>query len=401
MLESYNRYTKSFWKENPEERISISEEHVERAKRGKGAWNTWAIALQKWIQQNEMESGFIGICNITIPERVKFRNFLFPCNADFTGTTFGKDANFNETIFTGYVHFTETKFNRDAHFIGVTYTGYLHLGKTKFSGNTYFRESTFNGNAYFNEATFSGVADFRESKFRNDAIFTGASFNGNANFDGSLFSGNANFMNAQFEKISGFEFVVFKNTPEFNFAIFNQPPYLSNVKIPFICEGSNVERYRKLKQMAIQSSDHANEVKFFGFETHAKYTLHETTWHEKIFIKAYWICSNFGASIGKPLLSLATFLIFMFFVNMQIFWSQKNECRLDTSLYFDSVVSFTLSESLPIVRLSRSESIKIKKCLFHTRLKLMDHLWKLAHLIPATLFLFLFGLGVRNRFKIK
>ncbi len=120
----------------------------------------------------------------------------------------------------------------------------------KFTTSADFRETTFTGGADFLKAASTGYADFREATFTGDADFT------NAVFEKAIEMGRTQYMN---------------NVPEFNYSTFKQAPHLASVIISFTKKGADVEKYRKLKKMSIESNDHANEVKFFGYETHAKY----------------------------------------------------------------------------------------------------------------------------------
>ena len=198
-MENYSRYTRSYWNANPDERKSISEEHLERARQGEETWNTWANRFQEWIQQNEAQEGYIRICNIEIPEEVEFERFLFPCDTNFRGSTFNGDADFRGITFSENANFSKTTFKR-----------YAHFSKATFSGHTNFSETTFNGYVHLGKATFSGIADFRGSTFSDYVDFSESTFSGYANFRGSTFNGVANFRETTFSGVAGFTRVTFE-----------------------------------------------------------------------------------------------------------------------------------------------------------------------------------------------
>ena len=209
-------------------------------------------------------------------------------------------------------------------------------------------------------------------------------------------------MGVQYESQVNFANTKFKGVPEFNFSSFIQPPHLSYIEVPFLKQGKAVERYRKLKQMSIELKDHANEIKFFGFETHAKAYLDETPWHEKVIIKAYWLLSDFGSSLGRPITALAIYLMLLFAANSLLIQPDNKECIESRSIFISSTLTYILSEALPIFRLKKEQAVSIKQYLFGEKpLDIRHNLWRIAHVVPSTLLIFLFGLGVRNRYKIK
>ena len=154
--------------------------------------------------------------------------------------------------------------------------------------------------------------------------------------------------------------------------------------------------------MAIESKDHDNELKFFGYETHAKAYSENKTWYEKGFIKLYWLLSDFGSSIGRPIASLGVYLMILFAANYFLIQPDSKLCVADTKRFVSSTLTYTLSEALPIFRLGKEQTVNIKKCLFGEKpLDIRHNSWRIVHFVPSTFLLFLFGLGVRNRFKIK
>ncbi|MFC4349056.1 hypothetical protein ACFO5Q_14470 [Kordiimonas lipolytica] len=81
--------------------------HLERAKRGKLAWNSWVIATaDKWLTRhdraNQIEvviSAINWICfedelpsNVKYISHTSFAGYCFPCNVSFQGITFNGKA---------------------------------------------------------------------------------------------------------------------------------------------------------------------------------------------------------------------------------------------------------------------------------------------------------------------
>jgi len=288
--------------------------------------------------------------------------------------------------------FREAKISRDAWFENV-----------RFKNTAWFDMTEFNRDVWFTGAHFSGDANFPEAHFNGDAGFEQTTFTHRANFEQSKFQQAANWTSCIFEGDVSFEWAVFRGVPEFNFASFMQPPYLSHIEIPSLVKGGDfVERYRKLKKMAIDSNDHENELKFFGYETHAKAFLNETPKLQKILIRLYYLFSNFGQSISRPLYSLVFFVYGMFCLNAIFITVDSRACSKNAATKTHMIASFTISSALPIIAMSDKQKEAVKECLFgESVLTLKHNVWRTAHIVPASIFLFLFVLGVRNRFKIK
>jgi len=156
--------------------------------------------------------------------------------------------------------------------------------------------------------------------------------------------------------------------------------------------------------MAQDGNDHENELRFFGYETHAKLYLKETPLLQKVFIKCYYWFSGFGTSFVRPWVWICLFLSFMTFTNYQLISPDSTECKQSKYTFFVQASTYTLSQSLPLVTLENKQKEVMNNCLFGSdkgNIKTLWHsFWRIIHLIPTTVLLFLFGLAVRNRFKI-
>jgi hypothetical protein len=92
----------------------------------------------------------------------------------------------------------------------------------------------------------------------------------------------------------------------------------------------------------------------------------------------------------------------LFVINLTIIQADSKACRDSEKELQVATLTYTLSEALPIMNIGDEQAKEIKKCLFGEKpLGLYNNLWRLVHLVPSAFLLFLFGLGIRNRFKIK
>ena len=112
---------------------------------------------------------------------VKLCNSKLLGEADFSGSSFAKKANFSQTIFGN---------EKDSNDI----VSFKHC---VFSQGADFSNARVHASIYFNHAKFLGeVADFHESQFDKVACFYGVMIGGKApNFSQAIFNGNLNFVN--------------------------------------------------------------------------------------------------------------------------------------------------------------------------------------------------------------
>lgn len=338
----YSKYSREAYNQLPfKKKASIKQAHLDRAAQGKEVWNEWAKAFEKEID-NAGSEYVIDFTKLDVPEAVSFGGFIFPCVTIFI-----------ETVISGGVDFIEAQF----------------------SGDVYFIEAQFSGGAYFNDANYKGAASYVSANFKNEVTL---------------------------------ENTAFGQVPNFNFATFNEPPHLSSINIAEPAdkfEKGLVDRYRKLKKMAIQSNDFQNELSFFGLESHAKVYLKTTPRSERAFIKAYKLLSDFGQSIGRPLFALLVFLTAMCVINggyVAMANPISEKCVAHKLKYASAVVQYTFSQASPVFNVEAERAKEIEECLFQKKsMDIRGSIWRLAHLLPTILLLFIFGLAVRNRFKIR
>ena len=114
---------------------------------------------------------------------VKLCNSKLLGEADFSGSSFAKKANFSQTIFGN---------EKDSNDI-------VNFKHCVFSQGADFSNARVHASIYFNHAKFSGeVADFHESQFDKVACFYGVMIGGKApNFSQAIFNGNLNFVNTK------------------------------------------------------------------------------------------------------------------------------------------------------------------------------------------------------------
>ena len=389
---NFARYTLSYWYKHPEEQKSIVQEHVARIRQGVDVWNTFDQAFADYLKKNNIKDGLYAFIGAELSS-VNFRYATFSGSANFRDATFGGNAYF-----------------RDA----------------TFGGNAYFRDATFKGYAAFTKATFGAKVSFKYATFKGKAHFWKATFNGEASFIDATFSGEADFNNATFKsRCSFYQAESEKNVPNFIGAQFETAPLIEGFKIPWVVDSpeDTIEAYRQLKKFAIEGANHEQEIRFFGFETRCKMHLKHTPILTKAFIGLYWVFSNFGQSLLRPLGALV--LVWIVATAMTISTTMKSPipetlvslitfehlepCEAIPSNAFRSKLDAIRSQSigssltLPVIAMDKDTQHQRNQCLYGQGggVPETNRIINGIQQVLSLIFLFLFGLAVRNRFKIK
>jgi hypothetical protein len=275
-----------------------------------------------------------------------FASAAFSGRAWFGSAAFSGDASFVSAAFSGDASFGSAAFSGDASFGSAAFSGNASFDSAAFSGNARFVSAAFSGDAWFASAAFSGYASFASAAFSGDARFVSAAFSGDASFDSAAFSGDASFGSAAFKSSAsfrdcrfykeavfaginaekGFDFIGVRSrshVPDFLSARFAEPPLLDNFRLGHGVEPGGLRasvlsgfwawlrndldsalsaKYRRLKQLAIDSHDHKNEQIFFRGELRARRFLEDKPWHPAFWFGiVYEIVSEFGFSVLRPL----------------------------------------------------------------------------------------------------
>lgn len=331
--------------------------------------------------------------------------------ADFTEVKFhGKKASFFEAKFDGgSADFSKAEFcGEDADFSFTKFSGgdaFFILAEF-IESRAIFRNTDFSGGtANFNFAKFiSGYVDFSESKFSggpayfcfadfrsesdefNDAIFAGASFSGPVDMEDSFFSTVPDFRRSTL-------------TAHFTCHEMNVG-YPTNPKKEWLffkkaATNSDADKFRRLKELAVQARDHQREQDFFAKELKAK-RFFETTGFSLIPNYLYEWTSDFGRSLWRPVLCLGlTWLIFglLYGANGLKYAPSPLEPLWNG-------LKLSLVTLVPFAAISRTAMLEAREALFRSDVNHWLDFAMVFEGILAVIFIFLIGLALRNRFRI-
>lgn len=313
--------------------------------------------------------------------------------ANFSKAKFrGGDASFGWAIFAGGdANFNETEFS----------DGCADFGAAEFKGGAAdFYNAKFSGGAtIFAQAEFSGGNTcFMSTEFGGEeADFGGAKFSGGrVEFNGAVFSGAARFEGGTFDSPVDLEGARFKQVPDFRRTILTAHFTLHDVTVEpgHDVSGVDADRYRRLKQLAVESRDHKSELYFFSRELMAM-RGHETLGLALWLDHLYELTSDFGRSLARPIF----FLVATWFVFGLVYATLFGKTGMGVKGFVYSAMQL-----FPFLPGSRHHLKELEDTLFTKSLpdSVSDAVFALSMIegVLGFIFLFLIGLALRNRFRI-
>jgi uncharacterized protein YjbI with pentapeptide repeats len=275
-------------------------------------------------------------------------------------------ASFQSVTFSEGVNFSGATFSREAIFVDATFSKGAAFSETKFT-SVRFERATFSHTVLFNSVVCSGTAVFTDVTFGGPSIFVNAE------------TGMTSFENATFET----------EPPLFSGAKLHQGTVWRGITWPpppknTVEAGRFLDAYACLKLEMNRLQKHEDELDFFALELQSRCVL-LGPWRG-LPIWLYGVLSDYGRSYARPFLWLlvvaaigAVLLVFsdalpieksfdLSFANtFNVFGFRKD--------FFDSHYIENLPAALKILAAIQT--------------------------ILGVILLFLFGLGVRNKFRMK
>jgi Pentapeptide repeats (9 copies) len=348
----------------------------------------------------------VDFSNVHFDKSVFFDRYLFP-NLDafsydctFRGASFCSRANFSEATFLGSADFQVEIFSGDAYFLGAYFAGTANFKGVTFLHGTTLSYVTFAQGAFFDCATFGQLADFHGATFHGSVSFSGTTaFADFANFAGTTLSGGAKFTDATFRKgatfanakvkfVTSFAGATFETAPPtFYGAELHQGTVWRGIKWPEKPKdkyeaGFFIDAYACLKLEMDRLKRHEDELDFFALELQSRQVLLGPV--HGLPIVLYGFLSGYGRSYARPLVAL--FVVAA--IGLAAFW------------YFDArtfgeAVGLSAANTLNVFGFRRDFDLAIDTPL--AWLKILAAF----QTILGTILLFLIGLGIRNKFRMK
>ncbi|WP_341363756.1 pentapeptide repeat-containing protein [Thalassospira sp. SN3W] len=411
-------------------------------RQGREAWNSWVDQHPGW------DISFRGVdfsTEWTSDGVLSFAGYHFGRgNIDFSETTFGNgDVDFSNAIFgDGSIDFSKITFgDGDLNFSNATFGNgnlYFHLA-TFGKGDVFFTRVTFgkgevffsgtnlgDGDVDFTESTFDKIhLNFAKTRikdlyFKPKAIGScyfeaeGLSITGRAIFDlpqSASALKSFKLLSASFDgplTLKGNLNII----PDFRATRYSHQVELSDlkVKLPRISpklgwplklsqvaqDPQDGPKLRRLKEIAETNKDHQAALRFSADENRAKRWI-ETSWFGSVLDMAFSAFSNYGQSILRP-----SFWLGVIFALSMYAYKAKQIPKLATDGWADWVQAALLSasNSLPFLPQSRELRTGALKALYDTDSSSYVDALMITQGVLSFVFLFLIGLGLRNRFRL-
>ncbi|MBP5858157.1 pentapeptide repeat-containing protein [Marivibrio halodurans] len=310
-----------------------------------------------------------------------FSDFYFFGPVTFEDSTSKGDANFYSAIFKGEAFFKSATFKGDADFYSAI-----------FKNEAFFKSATFKGDADFYSATFKGDAFFNSATFKDDARFNSATFESAVGFNSAAFVMHADFTNTCFRGLTNFQGALFRsNVPEYFGASLHEGTVFHDAIWPEVprrdgpAARRQADAYERLKLEMDRLNRHEAELDFFARELMARRWC--VPWHRAWLIAAYGMVSDHGRSLFWPLWT--GFVLW--------FAGALGYAMLDPARWDEHEAMGFSAASLGAILGTRREVFP--EAMHHAE-------WPVAILstgqgIAGAVLIFLIGLALRNRFRIR
>ncbi|MEX0921393.1 MAG: pentapeptide repeat-containing protein [Rhodovibrionaceae bacterium] len=332
------------------------------------------------------------------PVQVDLQKAKIEGYADFRGSCFLDEAFFIESTFYSVADFAYSSMESFAIFDKATFRGPAIFSRIKIGEYCSFSSSSFEDEAAFINSDFPEVADFSKARF--------SSYVG---FNEARFPGSAEFMSASFNYTADFSTSVFAIPPTFDGRTIHpdtiwpeeedQWPSATNDKE----EAKRAERTWSSLRLAMNHAQRHNaEMDFFGRELDAR-RVH-SSFEIRNVILLYKLLSDYGRSVSRPLYWWLGAWFFAFSAN---YWLLLGHFPHYTFEHGAAITDFTLGNALSLggtyTNTERRHWLadKVFGSPDTSQIPWLIDFLSLGHSIASLLCIFLIGLALRNRLRIK
>ena len=390
------------------------------AAKNRRAWNLWACqGLSDEEREDRAKKLGLTIADLTphqSSQKAKAeleeitKRFQARMGADMDLPSNEGNSNFTNAIFSKYLNFEKMVFERDAFFNNAVFARDVTFTSAAFLGEAVFIYSTFFGDTHFNFSSFSSSAIFNFAVFMNFTSFGHATFSVIADFSSVTFKSTTRYSDAKF----------LTYVPEFHAAklyedtVFPIPErYTDNwpkLKGKYSMPAADQKRaYNRLRLFMNKSLQIDEEQFFHRQEMRCKTVL--AKWYHKPF---YWLFSwfsDYGISVWRPLFWMVFVMLsgalFMLWWQEAFTFLPKETSGFDWTLGLlgeddpwakpRQAAGWSISNTLPFLGFGK---------LYYGGEFAANLAWPLkvvggVQTVAGFILLFFFGLGLRNRFRLR
>ncbi|MDG5497417.1 pentapeptide repeat-containing protein [Niveispirillum sp. BGYR6] len=297
-----------------------------------------------------------------------FEKSKFIDDAFFKGSLFNMGGSFASANFSGNADFRNTFFEEDASFCGTIFSKNSYFNGTSIIKNSFFSSAEFAGSADFSGVNIGEYADFSHVKFADSVLFTNAEFKGNTSFEQCTFNHSPPM----------FHGAKLHEGTMWNQATWPQRPKNQNEAKTF------THAYERLKLEMDRLKKHEDELMFFAKEMECR--LVKDGWIKGLPIRFYGILCNYGQSYEVPISWLLLLIVL-------------------GTLPFGPTLAWDFPHALGVSAANTLASLGLRKELVDAATLKQLSGWLAAfsgvQTVLGLILLFLIGLGLRNRFRMK
>lgn len=320
---------------------------------------------------------------------VSFQSASFRCDGGFINTLFSADGNFTECHFEGVANFSSSHF-----------ASYVYFSSSNFASDVYFSSSHFANAADFGFSNFAGDADFSSSHFACDADFSSRHFEGDANFSSVEMNGQTSFEDATFKThVPIFHAAkLYRDTvfPTAEPASLNYPEIMPAGKeqvgdTRFMPATEQKRAYNTLRYFMNQNLEIYQELFFHRREMACKEVTEDAFVGWLIWF--YGRLSAYGSSIARPLMGLVG-IWFVGALLLQFHFTSDPELSIMGDFW--SAMGISFSNTFGIFGLGGTLLSE-----FNADTEGWIKGVSGFQTVFGFIFLFLLGLGIRSRFRLR
>lgn len=322
-------------------------------------------------------------------DNVSFRHYVF-ARAYFSLAAFAGHADFDSTTFAEFACFSGATFARQAHFFSATFARGAHFFSATFAESLRFDGATFVEAADFKSATFTGNARFCSATFASNVDFGIATFAGHVDFRIVTFNAMVIFTNADMKAPTDFGGCRFqKYPPQFPGAKLHEGTVWRGVSWPRPPKnpkdaGLFTDAYERLKLEMDRLKKHEDELMFFAKELQCRRVAAGP--FRGLPIAAYGALCHYGQSYLLPL----GWLLAVILVGAVLFWLMPG---------WDFLRALGVSTANALGPLGLRKEL-VDPLVLKDLSRWLQFLTG-VQMVMGLVLLFLIGLGLRNRFRMK
>lgn len=359
---------------------------------------------KEWRRRNGPDVPYPGLPDVA--KDVDFEWVAFSHALVMERFIFRSPANFDDALFGGDIRFDQANFFHNASFRNAVFSQGASFASATFGGESAFAEAAFFGHTSFTKATFADAAWFIQSKFFAAALFYFATFNREAIFVDATFGSESGdqfvtFSDCQFDKPLNFRnarfrarYPVFSGVVTADRNVFTAKPDhwpTTTTQDPEQARESCAAIRHMLDKQGLPEEAHFFFRREMGFASEIG-----PIW-QRLPYRLYGALSDYGQSIARPAGGLLAVVVLGWAVIRT--WLGRTDRPVGGAQWLDPIpeaLVLSIANTLPFLGLARTKLTE-----FHALAPPGLVVFSAVQSLAGIVLLFLLGLGLRTRFRMR